>query len=190
MEKLLPQLRFPEFKGEWEEKKLGHISKISSGGTPSRANPKYWDGNIPWVSTAFIDFNNIVEATEYIANAGLANSSAKLFPKGTLLMAMYGQGRTRDKVALLGVAATTNLASRAIIPEKEKLDELFLLQHLPGRYDGIRDLSNQGGQENLSGGIIKSILVNLPSLPEQTKIATFVTTVDEKLNALKQKNPF
>jgi type I restriction enzyme S subunit len=64
------------------------------------------------------------------------------------------------------------------------------LQHLPGRYDGIRDLSNQGGQENLSGGIIKSILVNLPSLPEQTKIATFVTTVDEKLNALKQKNPF
>ena len=189
MEKLknIPSLRFSEFKGEWEKNKLGDIATVSSGGTPSRANQKYWDGNIPWVSTTLINFNTILEATEYITNEGLANSSAKLFPVGTLLMAMYGQGKTRGKVAILGVEATTNQACGAIIPKKEKLNELFLFQNLAGRYDEIRDLSNQGGQENLSGGIIKDIPLKIPTLQEQTKIATFLTAVDEKLQALKEK---
>ena len=182
-----PTLRFPEFKEEWELKKLGKIAKVSSGGTPSRAQSNYWNGNIPWVSTTLIDFNTILESNEFITNDGLANSSAKLFPKGTLLMAMYGQGKTRGKVAILGIEATTNQACGAIVPNNDKLNELFLFQNLAGRYDEIRDLSNQGGQENLSGEIIKNILITLPTLPEQQKIATFLTTVDEKLQALKQK---
>ena len=189
MEKVknMPSLRFCEFKGEWESKKLGEITKVSSGGTPSRTKSNYWNGNIPWVSTTLIDFNTIIETTEFITNDGLANSSAKIFPKGTLLMAMYGQGKTRGKVAILGIEATTNQACGAIIPDNDKLNELFLFQNLAGRYDEIRDLSNQGGQENLSGEIIKNILITLPTLPEQTKIATFLTAVDEKLQALKQK---
>ena len=56
----VPNLRFPGFEGEWEEKELGVVSEISSGGTPSRANPSYWDGNIPWVSTSLIDFNTYI----------------------------------------------------------------------------------------------------------------------------------
>ncbi|TDD78407.1 restriction endonuclease subunit S [Flavobacterium caseinilyticum] len=192
MEKLknTPTLRFPEFKEEWELKKLGKIAKVSSGGTPSRAKPSYWDGDIPWVSTTLIDFNTILESNELITNDGLANSSAKLFPKGTLLMAMYGQGKTRGKVAILGIEATTNQACGAITPNNDKLNELFLFQNLAGRYDEIRDLSNQGGQENLSGEIIKNILITLPTLPEQQKIATFLKAVDEKLQALKQKKSF
>ena len=182
-----PTLRFPEFKEEWELKKLGKIAKVSSGGTPSRAQSNYWNGNIPWVSTTLIDFNTILESNEFITNDGLANSSAKLFPKGTLLMAMYGQGKTRGKVAILGIEATTNQACGAIVPNNDKLNELFLFQNLAGRYDEIRDLSNQGGQENLSGEIIKNILITLPTLPEQQKIVTFLTAVDEKLQALKQK---
>jgi type I restriction enzyme S subunit len=182
-----PTLRFPEFKEEWELKKLGKIAKVSSGGTPSRAQSNYWNGNIPWVSTTLIDFNTILESNEFITNDGLANSSAKLFPKGTLLMAMYGQGKTRGKVAILGIEATTNQACGAIVPNNDKLNELFLFQNLAGRYDEIRDLSNQGGQENLSGEIIKNILITLPTLPEQQKIATFLSAVDEKLQALKQK---
>lgn len=182
-----PTLRFSEFKEEWELKKLGKIAKVSSGGTPSRAQSNYWNGDIPWVSTTLIDFNTILESNEFITNDGLTNSSAKLFPKGTLLMAMYGQGKTRGKVAILGIEATTNQACGAIVPNNDKLNELFLFQNLAGRYDEIRDLSNQGGQENLSGEIIKNILITLPTLPEQQKIATFLTTVDEKLQALKQK---
>ena len=154
-EQNIPKLRFPEFSGGWGNKKVDEIAKISSGGTPSRTNQNYWGGSVPWISTTLIDFNTIIEANEYITDEGLTNSSAKLFPIGTLLMAMYGQGKTRGKVALLGIEASTNQACGAIIANKEKINELFLFQNLAGRYDEIRDLSNQGGQENLSGDIIK-----------------------------------
>ncbi len=187
LDKTEPHMRFPEFKGKWESQKLQKIAKVSSGGTPSRAKSNYWNGNIPWVSTTLIDFNMILESNEFITDDGLMNSSAKLFPRGTLLMAMYGQGKTRGKVALLGIEATTNQACGAIIPNNDKLNELFLFQNLAGRYNEIRDLSNQGGQENLSGEIIKNISITIPTLPEQIKIATFLTVVDKKLQALKQK---
>lgn len=113
-----PKLRFPEFSDKWELKKLGEIADISSGGTPSRAKKDYWNGNIPWVSTTLIDFNIIDKTDEKITAEGLKNSSAKLFPKGTLLMAMYGQGKTRGKIAILGIEASTNQACGAIIPKK------------------------------------------------------------------------
>lgn len=177
----MPNLRFPEFDGEWEVKKLGEVSDISSGGTPSRANPLYWNGNIPWVSTTLIDFNYIDKSEEYITEVGLKNSSAKLFPIGTLLMAMYGQGKTRGKISILNIEATTNQACGAIITNKEILNPLFAFQNLAKRYDEIRDLSNQGGQENLSGGIIKGIEISFPSLPEQQKIATFLSLIDERI---------
>lgn len=183
----VPQLRFPEFKGEWEKKKLGEVAEISSGGTPSRTNPDYWNGNIPWVSTTLIDFNFIDKTEEYITEEGLKNSSAKLFPKGTLLMAMYGQGKTRGKVSILNIEASTNQACGAIITNNRILDSTFAFQNLAKRYDEIRDLSNQGGQENLSGAIIKGIEIFFPTLLEQTKIASFLTAVDEKLQALKKK---
>ena len=170
----VPNLRFPEFTEAWETKKLGEVSYVSSGGTPSRANPLYWNGNIPWISTTLIDFNFIEKSEEYITQEGLENSSAKLFPKGTLLMAMYGQGKTRGKVAILNIEAATNQACGAITTNKEILNPLFAYQNLVKRYDEIRNLSNQGSQENLSGTIIKRIEITFPKLPEQEKIATFM----------------
>ncbi len=186
-QKNIPALRFPEFTVDWRAAKLREVSTISSGGTPSRTNPKYWNGNIPWVSTTMVDFNTIFHANEYITADGLKNSSAKLFPIGTLLMALYGQGKTRGKVALLGIEAATNQACAAIMPDANSINELFLFQNLAGRYDEIRNLSNQGGQENLSGELIKRLPISFPILPEQTRIATFLTVIDERLNQLKQK---
>ena len=177
----VPNLRFPGFEGEWESKKLGEISSVSSGGTPSRANPLYWNGDIPWVSTTLIDFNFIEKSEEYITQEGLENSSAKLFPIGTLLMAMYGQGKTRGKVAILNIEATTNQACGAIITNKEVLNPFFAFQNLVKRYDEIRDLSNQGSQENLSGGIIKGIEITFPKLSEQDKITSFLSLIDERI---------
>jgi type I restriction enzyme S subunit len=83
---------------------LGDIAKIYSGGTPSRTNPTYWGGNIPWVKTAQIQNSVISENSvdEWITEKGLKHSSAKMVPKGTILMAMYGQGKTRGQVAILG----------------------------------------------------------------------------------------
>ena len=101
-------------------------------------------------------------------------------------MAMYGQGKTRGKVAILGIDATTNQACGAILP-KATINTNYLYQNLAGRYDEIRDLSNEGGQQNLSGGIIKSIKISFPTLPEQQKISSFLSTVDEKIQQLSRK---
>jgi type I restriction enzyme S subunit len=184
----LPKLRFPEFRdaGEWEVKTLKDIAKISSGGTPSRAEPDYWGGSIPWITTSLIDFNRIDNAEEFITTEGLKNSSAKLFPAQTLLMAMYGQGKTRGKVALLGIEATTNQACAAIMLNKG-IDTNFVFQNLASRYDEIRKLSNEGGQENLSAGLIKEISLIYPCLAEQQKIADCLLSIDEQIAAQTQK---
>lgn len=183
----VPRLRFPEFKGDWQIDRLGNLSKISSGGTPSRGKHKYWGGTIPWVTTTLIDFNIIYNAIEFITEEGLENSSAKIYPSGTVLMAMYGQGKTRGKVSILGIDSSTNQACAAILPNSKILNELFLFQNLASRYDEIRDLSNQGGQQNLSGEIIKGIQIVYPPFIEQQKIASFLTSVDTKIQQLTQK---
>ncbi|SFQ39578.1 type I restriction enzyme, S subunit [Pseudarcicella hirudinis] len=177
----VPNLRFKGFEEEWESKKLGEVATVSSGGTPNRAIASYWNGSIPWVSTGLINFNFINKVDEYITEEGLDNSSAKLFSQGTLLIAMYGQGKTRGKVAMLNIEATTNQACGAITTNKNILNPLFAFQNLTKRYDEIRDLSNQGGQENLSAGIIKGIEINFPKIPEQQKIASFLSLIDERI---------
>src|SRR5690554_3582220 len=113
-----PRLRFREFRNavEWVSDSLGNIFETTSGGTPSRTEKAYWNGDIPWVTTSLVDFSVIVSAEEFLTAEGLKNSSAKLFPKGTVLMAMYGQGKTRGKVALLSIKAATNQACAAILP--------------------------------------------------------------------------
>lgn len=181
-----PKLRFKEFDEDWAASRIDEIASVTSGGTPSRSNSEYWDGNIPWVTTSLVDFNVIQTAEEFITQDGLKNSSAKLFPKNTILMAMYGQGITRGKVAILGIEATTNQACCAI-KLNNSFDTHFIFQNLMNRYEEIRDLSNDGGQKNLSAGIIKEIEVVSPSKEEQTKIASFLTAVDEKISQLSQK---
>lgn len=108
----VPRLRLPGFRRDpqWISATLGDIANVQSGGTPARTNPAYWNGDIPWVTTSLIDSSTILKADEYITKAGLEESSAKIFPKGTLLMAMYGQGRTRGRVSVLGIDAATNQA--------------------------------------------------------------------------------
>ena len=182
-----PKLRFKEFDGGWSNKKIGEIAVVTSGGTPSRNIPKYWNGHIPWVTTSLVDLNIINNAEEFITQDGVDNSSAKLFPKNTILMAMYGQGITRGKVAILGIDATTNQACAAI-KLRDGIDIHFVFQNLMNRYEEIRDLSNEGGQKNLSAGIIKDISISYPSKPEQTKIASFLSAVDEKISQLTQKH--
>lgn len=189
-----PRLRFPEFRnaGEWKSDSLGNIFETTSGGTPSRSVKEYWDGEIPWITTSLVDFRVITDAEEFISEEGLKNSSAKLFPKGTVLIAMYGQGKTRGQVALLSVEAATNQACVAVLPRKE-IDPYFVFLNLAGRYEELRQLSNSGGQENLSQGLIREISFSYPSNDvEQRTIISCLSALDdliatqtEKLEALK-----
>jgi type I restriction enzyme S subunit len=167
----------------WEVKRLGDIAEIASGGTPDRQNPAYWNGEIPWITTSQIDFNVIDNAEEFISKLGLLNSATRRFPKNSLLMAMYGQGKTRGKVALLGIEATINQACAAIQIHRNILTKYVFL-NLSQRYKEIRSLSNTGNQENLNGNIIKSIQIPLPPLSEQQAIAEVLSDVDALVTSL------
>ncbi len=170
---------------DWEVKRIGDLATVNSGGTPSRKNAAFWGGEIPWVTTSKIDFNTITDADEFITEAGLKNSAAKIFPVGTLLIALYGQGKTRGKVAMLGFIATTNQACAAI-SLFANINRDYLLHFLVSRYEAIRNSSNSGSQENLSGQIIKGLPVVLPTVAEQRAIATALSDVDALLTKLDQ----
>lgn len=176
-----PRLRFPEFRdaGGWAFDAIGNLFEIASGGTPDRRNAKYWNGHIPWLTTSLVNFNQITEAGEYITEDGLKNSSAKVFPEKTILIAMYGQGKTRGQVAILGVRAATNQACAAILP-RNGIDPDFVFLNLGSRYSELRGLSNSGGQENLSLGLIKGLRFSFPKdRDEQRRIADCLSSLDE-----------
>ena len=181
----LPRLRFPEFQGalEWESGPLGSIFQTTSGGTPSRSEKSHWGGNIPWVTTSLVNFGVITKAEEFISKDGLHNSSAKLLPEGTVLIAMYGQGKTRGQVALLGIEAATNQACAAVLPNNG-IEPYFVFLNFAGRYEELRDLSNSGGQENLSQGLIREIPFSYPSdAVEQKAITSCVSSLDDLITA-------
>ncbi|MFP8818254.1 restriction endonuclease subunit S [Acinetobacter johnsonii] len=166
---------------EWKIKTIGDIATVSSGGTPSRKEQSYWNGDIPWVTTAEVKFKTILDSAEKITKEGLSNSSAKLFPINTILMAMYGQGKTRGQVAKLGIEASTNQACAAIILSSDYCVDYYY-QFLIYQYENIRDMSNSGSQENLSGSIVKSIPVPVPPYFEQQKIAKILSTWDQAIS--------
>ena len=166
----------------WRRCTLEDIAKVSSGGTPDRSRSDYWGGDIPWVTTGEIGNGPIYSTAEKITDIGLRNSAAKIFPAGTLLMAMYGQGKTRGRIAALSIDASTNQACAAIIAAKNSSAD-FLVHNLRARYEEIRNLSNDGSQKNLSAGLIKSLPILLPPIPEQRKIAEILTTWDAAISA-------
>ena len=185
-----PRLRFPEFQnaGKWSSDSLGKLFNTSSGGTPDRAKEEYWNGGIPWITTSLVGFNIITKADEFITDAGLLNSSAKVFPETTILMAMYGQGKTRGQVAMLGIKAATNQACAAILPRKD-IDPRFVFLNLGSRYEELRGLSNSGGQENLSQGLIQGLQFSYPNdQAEQQRIADCLTSLDDLIAAQAQKH--
>lgn len=183
---LVPELRFPEFEGEWKRYKLGDISEISSGGTPKRTSKEYWNGEIPWVTTSEIGQRWIYESNEKITKLGLDNSSAKIFEPNTILMAMYGQGKTRGQVSQLKIAASTNQACAAIKLNSNIFPD-FIYFALFKDYTKLRDLSNDGSQKNLSAGLLKGYRITKPELKEQQKIANFLTAIDQRITKLKEK---
>lgn len=124
----------------WTVYSLRDIARVETGSTPSRNNPKYYiNGNIPWVKTGEIDYGYIKDTEERITEEALNETNCKVLPKGTVLMAMYGQGKTRGKVGLLCIEAATNQACAAIITT-DKCNPEFLYRHFDLRYDELRFL--------------------------------------------------
>ncbi len=164
----------------WQRATLGEIARVTSGGTPDRSEPSYWGGSVPWVSTGEIQFNTIADTAEKITDVGLRKSSAKLFPPGTLLMAMYGQGKTRGQVAKLGIPAATNQACAAILL-REGFDVDFYFHYLTAQYEAVRALGNAGTQQNLNTGILKGLSVPIPPPPVQQLIVRVLNCLDQAI---------
>ena len=174
------------FPNHWTISTVGAIAQVTSGGTPSRSTRVYWNGNIPWITTGKIDFDIIEEADEYITKEGLNKSATKIFPKGTVLMAMYGQGATRGKVAILGLDAATNQACAALLINQDVTINKFVFYYLTFVYQHIRELGHGGNQKNLNAGIIKNIVIPLPPLPEQRSIVNILTACDNAIGLTAQ----
>ena len=157
---------------DWPLVTLGEVCTIKSGGTPDRSNERFWNGDIPWVTTTLIDYGVIGAANECITAEGLKNSSTWIVPKGTVLMAMYGQGVTRGRVALLGIDAAINQACAAFIPKAHSLDPRYLFRVLQSRYEHLRQISDArgGNQSNLSAQVLKEYSIPLPPLATQQTI--------------------
>lgn len=169
---------------DWDTKQLCEIAHITSGGTPSRKKPEYWNqASVPWIRTTEVQncILNFEDVKEFISELGLQKSSAKVVPAGTLLLAMIGQGKTRGQVALLKFDACTNQNCAAIIFD-DKYDSEFYYNFLLSQYKNLRALSNNAGQSNLSGGLVKTINVPVPPYIEQRKIANILGTWDKAIS--------
>lgn len=163
----------------WKWVRLGDVFIITSGGTPSRTVSEYYEGQIPWIKTGEIKWNYIYASEERITPDAVANSSAKLLPKNTVLVAMYGQGLTRGRAAMLGIDATCNQAVCALLPNDYILPE-FLFYYFMEGYQRFRQVAKGGNQENLSATVISDFLFPLPPLEEQREIVLILNNIFKK----------
>jgi type I restriction enzyme S subunit len=164
----------------WSLTTLGHLGKWASGGTPSRARAEYYGGTIPWVKTGDLKDRMVTDPLERITEAGLDNSSAKLFPAGTLLIAMYGA--TIGRLGILSFPAATNQACAALLPYGETAQLIsYVFYYLLGKRDELRAAGQGGAQPNISQNLISEFECALPPLNEQRRIVA-------KLDALMAKS--
>ena len=165
---------------------IGEVADVFSGGTPCRNKPEYWDGGtIPWVKTTELQNTYIHETEEKITAMGVKNSSAKLMPENTILVAMYGQGKTRGMTGCLSIPATTNQACACIVA-RDCVDVRYLWMFLILSYHDLRRLANSTSQANLSLDIIKRFQIPLPPLSLQREFVAIAERADATKSALKQ----
>lgn len=172
------------------KKKLGEHAETTSGSTPSRGNKQYWQpAEINWVKTGEVAFAPITATEEAISKLALAECSLSLLPPKTILIAMYGQGKTRGQSAILEIHATTNQACFAILPN-DTWEPDFLYLWLKASYQDLRDLSEDrgGNQANLNGALLKALDVPAPSKAEQQHIVARIQAAMTEIDALENSS--
>lgn len=173
-------MEFGELPAGWLRTTLGDVVAWGSGGTPSRSRPEYFRGNIPWIKTGELGAKYIRGAEERISETAIAQSSAKVFPKGAVGIAMYGA--TIGKLSIWGIDASTNQAC-AVGVCGEALNNEFLYYFLASEKRNLIKAGKGGAQPNISQGIIKEWPLNLPPLAEQHRI---VAKIEELFSELDQ----
>jgi len=161
------------------------LCDVGSGGTPSRNKREFYNGRIPWIKTAEVLNAVIYDTAEKITPEAIDNSTAKIFPKGSLIIAMYGQGLTRGRTAKLGIDASTNQACAVLYNIKTDLILTdFLWIYLIGEYHRLRALASGNNQPNLNAHMIKEYQVVIPSFALQKQIIANYKNLKEEINQL------
>ena len=187
-ERKVPELRFKGFSDDWEQRKLGDISDIQTGGTPKTKIKEYWNPKeIPWMSSGEINKKRIKKTDKKISIFGHENSSARWIKKNSVLVALAGQGKTRGLVAVNEINLTTNQSIAAIIPTESLYFE-FLFHNLEKRYEELRSISSgDGTRGGLNKQLVSNLLIKLPAYDEQVKIGEILKKVNILINLHQRK---
>ncbi|WP_300933298.1 restriction endonuclease subunit S [uncultured Muribaculum sp.] len=152
--------------------RLEDIANIGTGATPNRLNKEYYNnGIIPWINSSSTNCTYITEASEYITEKAINETNCKIYPIGTLIVAMYGEGKTRGQVSELLIESATNQACAAISLIDTNI-KAYIKNYFEGNYFHLRKLAEGGNQPNLSIGKISNYTIPLPPLSEQHRITT------------------
>lgn len=181
-----PQTALPD---GWRELQLADIAVVGTGATPARTNPAYFDPpEFPWVTSGETSAALINATAQRVSAQALAETNLTIYPPGTLVVAMYGQGKTRGQVSELAIEACTNQACAAIqLKDPSPAHRQYVKYFFEKSYDELRELAAGGAQPNLNLGKIKSTLIPLPPLEEQRRIVAKVTELLALCDQLKAR---
>ena len=171
-----------EFPIGWQCSTVGELASVGTGATPARSNEAFYrGGTIPWVTSSAVNEPFVDAVDQFVTDAALRQTNLTLYPPGTLLVAMYGEGKTRGKCSELRIAATTNQALAAL--QADSAVRPWLKLFLEHNYDNTRRIASGGVQPNLNLGLIRAIRVPLPPVDEQHRI---VAEVDRRLSIVRE----
>lgn len=156
---------------------IGDVTEISTGSTPGRGSENFYGGDIPWIKTTEVDGSEILDTEEKLTQAGLKAIRGKLHPVNSIVVAMYGQGQTRGRCALLRIEASCNQACGVIKPSKE-FEPWFMFAQLLSSYERIRALGRGGNQENLNLQLLGSFEVLLPPMHLQQNFVIRLSSIE------------
>ena len=184
-----PAIRFKGFTDAWEQRKVSEVAEICAGGTPSTGIEKYWHPKeIPWLSSGEVHKKYITYTDNKISVEGLNNSSARMIPANSVLIALAGQGKTRGTVAINRISLTTNQSIAAMIFSKEIVPE-FVFCNLENRYEEIRRMSSgDGSRGGLNKQIVGEIEIPYTSKEEQAKIGAYFSKLDYLITLHQRKS--
>ncbi|WP_298616318.1 restriction endonuclease subunit S [uncultured Streptococcus sp.] len=169
---------------EWESGKVKYFSKISAGATPDRNNLLFWNGDINWMSSGEVNQEIVKYTAETITNLALKNSSTKLLPIGTVMLAMNGQGKTKGTVAILAIETASNQSLASFIVDGNRLNNQYLYYFFKAGYSYIRGLKGED-RDGLNLQLVSNITVPLFDIKEQQKIADFLDKKTTQLDKVK-----
>jgi type I restriction enzyme, S subunit len=166
----------------WTWASVDQLGDVGTGATPKRDKAAYWnDGDVPWVTSSVVNGDYVDEASEFVTKLALAETNLTLYPIGTLLIAMYGEGKTRGKCTELRIPACTNQALAAL--QLDSSIRGYLRHFLELNYEEMRKFASGGVQPNLNLSLVRAVCVPLPPLAEQNRI---VAEVDRHLSIIRE----